>query len=164
VCSLFGLHCQKNITLLVSPNVAPSNPLGPWFQQIWIPNMSESYHVNLSFSGLVVIKKIFKRPPSFCIFVIISPFNRVRPSIRTILNPLYLRMVCIKFHWNWPAHSGEDFLKFSVHFYSFAIIFPWRKGLPFIWTILNPLHLRMICANVGYSRLGGYGEVENVNV
>jgi hypothetical protein len=33
----------------------------------------------------------------------------------------------------WPAGSGEeDFLKFSVYFYSFVIISPWRGSIPFI--------------------------------
>jgi hypothetical protein len=41
------------------------------------------------------------------------------------------------------AGSGEeDFKKFSVNFYSFAIISPWGRGLSFIC-------LRMICANFG---------------
>jgi hypothetical protein len=29
-----------------------------------------------------------------------------------------------KFDWIWSADSGEDFLKFSVYFYYFAIISP----------------------------------------
>jgi hypothetical protein len=59
-------------------------------------------------------------------------------------------MICSKFHWNWPAGS-EDFFKKknSVYFYSFSIIFPWRRGLSFIWTILNHLYLRMVCAVLG---------------
>jgi hypothetical protein len=33
----------------------------------------------------------------------------------------------------WPAGSGEeDFSKFSVHFYYFAIISPWRWAIPYI--------------------------------
>jgi hypothetical protein len=39
------------------------------------------------------------------------------------------------------------FKKFSGNFYSFAIISPWGRGLSFICTILNPLCLRMLCAN-----------------
>jgi hypothetical protein len=57
------------------------------------------------------------------------------------------------------------FLKLSVYFYSFPIISPWNKGLPFIYTNLNLLYLRMICANFGYNWLSGSGEeVENVKV
>jgi hypothetical protein len=52
-------------------------------------------------------------PPHFCIFVIISPLNRTWPLICTILNSLYLRMICTKFYWNWPAGSGEDFFQYK---------------------------------------------------
>jgi hypothetical protein len=31
------------------------------------------------------------------------------------------------------------FFKFSMHFYSFAIISPWREAIPIIWTNLNSL-------------------------
>jgi hypothetical protein len=48
--------------------------------------------------------------------------------------------------WNWPASSGEDFKICSVYFYSFAIISPWRRMFPFIWSSLNPLSQRTICA------------------
>jgi hypothetical protein len=67
----------------------------------------------------------WKTPPHFCIFVIISPLKRTWSLICTILNFLYLRMICTKFYWNWPAASGEDF---SVNFYFFAIISPWGRG------------------------------------
>jgi hypothetical protein len=54
--------------------------------------------------------------------------------------------------------------KNSVYFYSFPIISPWNKGLPFIWN-LNLLYQRMICANFGYNWPSGSGEeVENVKV
>ena len=36
----------------------------------------------------------------FCNFVIISPWKRVGPFIRTNLNPLHPRMLCAKFGWN----------------------------------------------------------------
>jgi hypothetical protein len=67
---------------------------------------------------------------------------------------------------NWHAGSGEeDFFKISVYFYSFPIISPWNKELPFILTNLNILYLRMICANFGYTWPSGSGEeVENVKV
>jgi hypothetical protein len=38
----------------------------------------------------------------------------------------------------------EKILKiFSVYIYSFAIIFPWRRANPFIWTNLNPPRYNM---------------------
>ena len=44
----------------------------------------------------------------FHYFVIISPWKRAGPIIWTILNPLYPRMLCAKFGWNWPSGSGEE--------------------------------------------------------
>jgi hypothetical protein len=42
-------------------------------------------------------------------------------------------MIYAKFDCNWPAGSGEeDFLKFSVYFYSFVIISPWKRAITFI--------------------------------
>jgi hypothetical protein len=60
----------------------------------------------------------------------------------------------------------EKILKtISAYFYSLAIISPWGRGLSFICTILNPLCLRMICANFGQKWPSGPGEgVENVKV
>ena len=124
--------------------------------------MSGSFHVNLNFSGPVVLeKKIFKWPHP--IFVIISPLKRTWPFIWTNLNSPYSRMISIKFDWNWPAGSGEDFKKISVYFYYFAIISPCRRVLPFIWTNLNPLPPRMICGKFGWNWPSSSGEeVENV--
>jgi hypothetical protein len=48
-----------------------------------------------------------------------------------------------------PAGSGEDFLKFPVHFYSFAIISPWGRAITFIRINLKPLPPNMICAKSG---------------
>ena len=48
----------------------------------------------------------------FCFFVIISPWKRAGPFIWTNLNPLYPRMLCAKFSWNWLSGPGEEnFLK-----------------------------------------------------
>jgi hypothetical protein len=40
---------------MVFSTVVPSNPREPWFEQTWIYIMSESFHVNLSFSGRVIL-------------------------------------------------------------------------------------------------------------
>ena len=44
----------------------------------------------------------------FPYFIIISPQKRVGSFIWIILNPLYPRMLCAKFGWNWPSGSGEE--------------------------------------------------------
>ena len=39
-----------------------------------------------------------------------------------------------------------------------VIISPWKRAGPFIWTNLNPLHPRMLCAKFGWNWLSGFGE------
>ena len=72
-------------------------------------------------------------------------------------------MLCAIFGWNWPSGSWEIFFKIcSISFYYFAIISPWRRAWLFIWTNLNPLHPRMLCAKFGWNWLSGSEEeVEN---
>ena len=61
--------------------------------------------------------------------------------------------------WNWPSGSGaEDFCKLWIYFYYFPIIPPLGRAWPFIWTNLNQLHLRMLCAKVGLNRCNGSAE------
>ena len=95
----------------------------------------------------------------FRYFVIISPWKRAGPFIWTNLNPLHPRMLCAKFSWNWLSDSGEeDFLILSMYFHYFVIISPWKRAGPFIWTNLNPLYPRMLCAKFGWNWLSGSGE------
>jgi hypothetical protein len=90
------------------PIMAPPDPWGSWFEEIWIYIMSESFHVNMTFSSSVVLEKMFKWP--YPIFVTISPLKRNWSFIWTIQNPIYLKMICTKRNWNWPTCSGgEDF-------------------------------------------------------
>jgi hypothetical protein len=104
------------------PIVAPPDPRGPWFVQTWLYIMSESFHVNMSSSGSVVCEKSFKCPHP--IFVIISPLKRTCPLICTILNALYLRMICTKFYWNWLAGSGEDIFHYKHIEIWFSLLWP----------------------------------------
>ena len=79
-------------------------------------------------------------------FVIISPWKRTGHLIWINFKPLYQRLHCAKFGWNWPSGSGEDFLISSMYFCYFVIIYPWKRAGPFIRRNLNPLHPRMHCA------------------
>ena len=64
---------------------------------------------------------------------------------------------------NWPSGSGEEiFLISSMYYRYFAIISLWKRTWPFIWTNLNPLHPRMLCAKFGWNWPNGSGEYENV--
>ena len=40
-----------------------------------------------------------------------------------------------------------------MYFQYFVIISPWKRVWPFIWTNLNPIHPRMLCANFGWNWL-----------
>ena len=92
-------------------------------------------------------------------FVIVSPWKKVWPFIWTNINLLHPRMLCAKFGWNWPSGFGEeDFLISSMYFRYFVIISPWIGTGPFIWTNLNPLHPRMLCAKFGWNWPSGFGE------
>ena len=99
----------------------------------------------------------------FPYFVIISLWKKGEPFTWTNLNPLYPRMNCAKFGWNWPSGSVEDdFSNLSMYFHYFVIISPWKSAGPFIWTILNSLKLRMLCAKFGWNwPSGSWEEVEN---
>ena len=79
-----------------------------------------------------------------------------------ILNPphprMHPRMLCAKIGWNWFSGSGEeDFLISSMYFHYFVIISPWKRAGPFIWTNLNPLYPRMLCAKFGWNWTSGSG-------
>ena len=45
-----------------------------------------------------------------------------------------------------------------MYFCYFAIISPWKRAGPFIWTKLSPLHPKMPCAKFGWNWLSGSGE------
>ena len=65
---------------------------------------------------------------------------------------------------NWLSISGEeDFVISSMYFRYFIIISPWKRAGPFIWTNLNPLHQRMLCAKFGWNWLNGSGEEDFFN-
>jgi hypothetical protein len=136
----------------------PDHP-GPWFEDIWIYIMSESFHVNLTFSSSVVHeKKIFKWPHP--IFVIISPLKRNWSFIWTIQNPIYPRMICNKRDWNWPTGSGGGDFFFNINTCKYG--FPYCSPSRPLTGIFLPFDLRGhwaghigknsdICLNLGKS-------------
>ena len=85
-----------------------------------------------------------------------SPKNTLLVEFGPVI--LEKKMLCAKFGWNWSSASGEDFLYTSMYFRYFVIISPWNRAGPFIWTNLNPLHPRMLCAKFGWNWLSGSGE------
>ena len=60
-----------------SPIVAPPDPRGPWCEQFWIYIILESFHVNMTYSGSVVLgKKIFQLPHPIFGYLWLSPLWR----------------------------------------------------------------------------------------
>ena len=67
-------------------------------------------------------------------------------------NSLHPWMLCAKISLKLPCCYGEeDFLISSMYFRYFVIISPWKSVGSFIWTNLNPLHPRMLCAKFGWN-------------
>ena len=62
------------------------------------------------------------------------------------------------FQWFWR----RKFLNFVNFFSLFLYYLLMEKGGPFIWTNLNPLHPRMLCAKFGWNWPSGFEEDENV--
>jgi hypothetical protein len=140
-----------NTCKMVFPIMSSSDHWGPKFVKTWIYTIQESFFVNLSFLALWFVRRIFLNGHTlFLDFCDYLPFKRTWPLTCTVLNSLFLRMICTNFDWNWPAGSREEFFfKCSINFYSFTIILHWRRGLSFICTILNPLCPRILCAKSG---------------
>ena len=99
----------------------------------------------------------------FCYFVIISTLKRAGSFIWTNLNPLHPRMLCAKFGWNWPCGSWREDFKFHTCIFVFLNYLPLERAWLFIWSNLNSIHQRILCAKFGWNWSSGYGE-EDQNV
>jgi hypothetical protein len=95
--------------------VAPPNPQNHDLKKTkFICTMWESFHVNLSFPGIVVLQKKKKIKLPHPIFAFLWLYLSLENNPVLYLNKfefplvrLYLRMICTKFNWNWSAGSGE---------------------------------------------------------
>ena len=73
------------------------------------------------------------------------------PSSKDALGQVWLKLA----QWFWRRRF---FLILSMYSRYFVIISPWKRAGPFIWTNLNPLHPRMLCAKFGWNWPCGSGE------
>ena len=91
--------------------------------------MSKALIIYHKIGSVVLEENIFKISSIyFSNFVIISLGKRCGPSIWENLNSFHPRMLFAKFGWNWPSGSGEIFfLIWSLYFYYFEIISPWKN-------------------------------------
>jgi hypothetical protein len=122
-------------------SICPIRPSGANFQPSCLCSKSESFHVNFSFSGFIVLKeKIFKWPHPILTFLWLYPlWKGPGPLIEQTWFPSPKDNLFKV--WFWPTGSREDFYKFSMYFHSFAITSPWLGPIPFIWTNLNPFSI-----------------------
>ena len=73
------------------------------------------------------------------------------PSPKKALCQIWLKLA----EWFWR----RSFFKISsMYFRNFDIIYPWKRVGSFIWTNLNPLHPRMLCAKFVWNWPNGSGE------
>jgi hypothetical protein len=126
--------------------------------------MSESFHVNMSYFGSVVLwisKKIFFNDlTNFCIFMIIFPLKRIWPFIWIIYNSLYPRMICTKFDWNWPTGSENFFFDINTSEYGFPYCGPSRPLGTMLWRNLNLHYMRKLSCKYGLFWLIGSEDFE----
>ena len=78
------------------------------------------------------------------------------PSPKDALCQVWLKLA----QWFWRRRF---FFILSMFFHYFVIISPWKRAGPFIWTNLNLLHQRVLCAKFGWNWSIGSGE-EDENV
>ena len=80
--------------------------------------------------------------------------------------PLF-EQTCISFIRRWIVPSlikigsmvqEKNIFKFCQWIFAISKYLPWRRAGPFIWTNLNPLHPRMLCAKFSWNWLCGSGE------
>ena len=72
---------------------------------------------------MVLEKKIFKFVNVFSLFFNYLPLEKGGDlHLKKLLNPLYPRMHCANFGWNWPCGSGEDDLSNSLMYFRYIVI------------------------------------------
>ena len=123
-----------------------------WTNKIESSSFKDALSQVLDKISPAVLEKIIENVSVyFRCFVSISSLKRAWPFIWTNWNPHYPRMLSANLGKNCPFGSGEDFKILPMYFCYFAIISPWKRAGSFIWTNLNPLHAKMLCAKFGWN-------------
>jgi hypothetical protein len=146
---------------MVFPIVAPSDPRGPRFQETWIYIISERFHVNMTYSGSVVLEeKISKWPNPIFAFLWLSPLWRG-------LGPFF-EQFRVPFTQGWFMPSLIEIcqlvLKNKILFninickYSFPYCGPSRPPGTMMWTTLNLHYIRKLSCKYELFWLIGSGE------
>ena len=138
-----NLNIFKNI-LYISSLSPLGKGCGPSFEQTWIP-----------------ITQCFWRRRFLNVYNIISqilPVKNMTLHLNKLESPPPKDALCLVWlklvKWFWRR------LLFNIFniFYHFAIISPWKRAWPFIWTNLNALQPRMLYAKFGEKWPSGSGE------
>ena len=143
--------------------MAPPDPRGPWCEQFWIYiiHVLESFHVNMTYSSSVVLKKkIFKWPHPIFAFLWLSPLWRGS-------GPLF-EQFRISFTQGWLMLSligigllvlGKKIFYYKhICKYGFPYCGPSRSPGTMTWTILNLHYIRKLSCKYDLFWLSGSGE------
>jgi hypothetical protein len=72
----YKIYTNKSNHSMRRKIVAPPDPRGPRCEQFWIYIISGSFHVNMTYSGSLVLEKIFKWPHPIFALLWLSPLWR----------------------------------------------------------------------------------------
>jgi hypothetical protein len=145
---------------MVFPIVAPPDPRGPWFQEMWIYIISESFHINMTYSGsLVLEKKIFKWPHQMFAFLRLSPLWRgPGPLFEQFRIPLTQGWFMSGLIEIGLLVLEKTFFNMNICKYSFPNCGPsWPLGTV-MWIILNLHCIRKLSCKYDLFWLSGSGE------
>jgi hypothetical protein len=151
---------QYNICKYGFPYCGPSWPPEPWCEQFWIYIISESFHVNMTYSVSVFWRrKFFNEPTPFLHFFDNLPlWTGPGPLLEQFKNSCYLRMICTKFDWHWHAGSGEDICQYKHMTIWFSLVWSLPTPGTMMWTIVNLHYIRKLSCKYDLFWLNGSGE------
>ena len=154
---LFWFYRRKFSNLHYFVINSPWQRVGPF---IWINFTQGCFVLSIVEIGRQVLeRKIFKLVNVFSLFHYYLPLEKGMalylnkhelPSLKDTLCQVWM---------NWPTFSGEEDIFKLVNIFSlFIIISRWKRAGSFIWTNLNSLHPRILCAKFGWNLPSSSGE------
>jgi hypothetical protein len=131
----------------VFPIVAPSDPRGLWCEQFWIYIISESFHVNMTYSGLIVLENnIFKWPHPILAFLWLSPLWREPDPLFELFRILFTQRWFVQSLIEIGRLVLEKIFKNVQYIFTLLLLSPLgRKQSPSFVQSRSP-PLKMICA------------------
>ena len=132
--------------------MAPPDSRGPWCEQFWIYIILESFHINMTYSGSVVLyKKIFQWSHPIFAFLWLSPlWRRPGPFTEGWLMPSLIEIGLLVLK--------KIFFNINICKYGFPYCGPSRPPGIMMWTILNLHYIRKLSCKYDLFWLSGSGE------